>query len=112
MEIKYYMFNILQGLAFSHSKGIAHLDLKNANIVINQRTHDLNIIDWGLSDFMSLHKEYKRKGTINYMPPEMLLGFKCYDFTVDVWSAGCVFGSMMFHSYHSIFKGQSDAEIL
>lgn len=33
--------------------------------------------------------------TLNYRPPELLLGEKTYGMAIDVWSAGCIFGELL-----------------
>jgi casein kinase II subunit alpha len=50
-EVRLYMFKLLQALAFSHSKGIMHRDVKPLNIIVDPRTKTLRLIDWGLADF-------------------------------------------------------------
>ena len=51
MEIRIYMYKLLEALDYSHSQGIMHRDVKPLNIVINHETQDLRLIDWGLADF-------------------------------------------------------------
>jgi serine/threonine protein kinase len=48
-ETQFYLHEIISAVAYAHSKGIVHRDVKPANIVINNATRTLKIIDWGLS---------------------------------------------------------------
>lgn len=50
-DVRYYMYEILKGLAFAHDRGVMHKDLKPANIMIDHDERKLKIIDWGLSQF-------------------------------------------------------------
>ena len=46
-DCKYYIYKILEGLDYAHSKGIFHRDIKPQNILINTKTWLLNICDFG-----------------------------------------------------------------
>ena len=46
--------------------------------------------------------------TLWYRPPDILLGSKMYDNSVDLWSAGCIFGEMLLGK--SLFEGKNDAQ--
>lgn len=50
-EVRLYLYKLLQGLDFAHSRGLMHRDVKPRNVVINRRTRTLRLIDWGLGDF-------------------------------------------------------------
>ena len=47
-------------------------------------------------------------GTRWYKAPEMLLGSKQYDKSIDVWAIGCIFAELM--GGKPIFKGMNDIE--
>ena len=51
MDIRLYLYKILQALDQSHSHGIMHRDVKPLNIVINNESKRLRLIDWGLADY-------------------------------------------------------------
>jgi len=51
MDIRLYMYKILEGLEFCHSMGIMHRDIKPHNIMIDHSKKLLRIIDWGLAEF-------------------------------------------------------------
>ena len=74
-----------------------HRDIKPNNIVIDPETMNLKIIDWGHAHFYELNKEYSMHvGTGAYKGPELLLKYNYYDYSVDIWAAGCVFSAMLF----------------
>ena len=104
-DMKLYIYKILQCLSFCHSKKIMHRDIKSGNIVVNTLTKELNVIDWGLSEYyISNYKYNTRVGTRFYKAPELLLDYKKYDYAIDIWSAGCVLASLLFQK-DFFFKG-------
>jgi serine/threonine protein kinase len=44
-----------------------------------------------------------------YRAPEIFLGESEYDFSIDIWSVGCVFAEMVLNK--NIFPGESEFEI-
>ena len=104
-DMKLYIYKILQCLSFCHSKKIMHRDIKSGNIVVNTLTKELNVIDWGLSEYYVQNYKYNiRVGTRFYKAPELLLEYKKYDYSIDIWSAGCVLAAMIFQK-DFFFKG-------
>ena len=104
-DMKLYIYKILQCLSFCHSKKIMHRDIKSGNIVVNTLTKELNVIDWGLSEYYISNFKYNtRVGTRFYKAPELLLDYKKYDYAIDIWSAGCVLASLLFQK-DFFFKG-------
>lgn len=86
---------VAAGLAHAHEKGVLHLDLKPANILINSDGH-VAITDFGLGrlvEFDGVDQEVV--GTPLYMPPEQFsmrnVGPHC-----DWYSFGCVLYELLF----------------
>ena len=48
--------------------------------------------------------------TLWYRAPEILLGSKNYDMSVDVWGIGCIFSEML--TKHPLFPGDSEIDQL
>lgn len=56
----------------------------------------LRLIDWGLAEFYHPGTDYHiRVGSRYYKAPELLVGYKQYDYSLDMWSVGCMFASMV-----------------
>ena len=48
---RHYLKQALDVLAYAHSHGIMHRDVKKGNILVNEDTGQLWLIDWGLAEF-------------------------------------------------------------
>lgn len=88
--IQSYLFQILRGVEFCHSRRILHLDLKPQNLLIDQ-VGNIKIADFGLTQMFNIPLSEKRKNVCTrwYRAPELLLGQKNYSLGVDIWSVGC-----------------------
>jgi len=112
MDIRYYLYQILKALDYCHSKGIMHRDVKPMNIIVDRETKSLRLIDWGLSEYYLPDKEYNvRVASRPFKGPELLIGFQKYDYSLDLWSTGCIFAGMIFKKDH-IFLGRDNLEQL
>jgi casein kinase II subunit alpha len=108
IDVRLYLFKLLEALDYSHSHGIMHRDVKPLNIVINHDEHDLRLIDWGLADFYKAGQEYNvRVASRYYKGPELLVEDKLYHYSLDVWSLGCTMAGMIF-KVDPFFKGSDN----
>jgi casein kinase II subunit alpha len=57
------MYKILKALDYAHSRGIMHRDLIPGNIMFDHKKREVKIIDWGISDFFHMNKDYCREAT-------------------------------------------------
>ena len=94
-QIKCIMKQLLDGLFYLHKvKSLAHRDIKGSNILLG-RKGEVQIADFGLARMLNpdnTRKTYTtRVVTLWYRAPELLLGFRNYNFTVDIWSMAAVF---------------------
>ena len=90
-ESSFYFFQIISGIDYIHSQGIAHRDLKPENLLIN-KTGNLKIIDFGLSNYYSKDGKLLSTscGSPSYTAPEIILGNKYDGFFIDIWTIGII----------------------
>ena len=92
-EACYYFNQIVSGVEYLHRLKIAHRDIKSENLIIEQNTKLIKIIDFGLSNtYGDKDEEILRSscGSPLYAAPEMLKGEYYKGSTVDIWSIGVV----------------------
>lgn len=97
---------IFEGIAYMHSKRIAHCDLKPDNFLYSDdgKMSALKIIDFGMSKFVRQRQMFRSMcGTPYYMAPEVIQGQ--YNEHSDLWSLGVVMFVMLF-GYPPFYAGQ------
>ncbi|KAH0536756.1 hypothetical protein FGG08_006394 [Glutinoglossum americanum] len=111
-DVRYYIFELLKALDFCHSKGIMHRDVKPHNVMIDHEKRKLRLIDWGLAEFYHQGTEYNVRVASRYFKgPELLVDFQEYDYSLDMWSLGAMFASMIFRK-EPFFHGNSNSDQL
>lgn len=96
-DIRYYIYELLKALDYCHSMGIMHRDIKPHNVMIDHEKRKLRLIDWGLAEFYHPNKEYNVRVASRYFKgPELLVDYQMYDYSLDLWSLGCMLASMIF----------------
>lgn len=109
-DIRYYMYQLLKALDYSHSMGIMHRDVKPHNVMIDHEKRKLRLIDWGLAEYYHPGTEYNVRVASRYFKgPELLVDFRLYDYSLDLWSYGCVLASMVFKK-EPFFHGKSNVD--
>jgi serine/threonine protein kinase len=82
---------ILQALAYIHSKNIVHADIKPENILIKDKDYVAVLIDFGLSCRSNVENScHKLVGTLDFLPPEVALHYTVYPAS-DIWSLAMSF---------------------
>lgn len=100
-DVKWYVYRILQALAYTHSKGLMHRDVKPGNILCNDPKKELRLADWGLGEFYHPLRTYSSSvGTRYFKAPELLLGYDLYNYSVDIWSVGVILIEALTHDIH------------
>jgi len=96
-DIRYYLYELLRALDYCHSMGVMHRDVKPHNVMIDHENRQLRLIDWGLAEFYHPGQEYNVRVASRYFKgPELLVDYQEYDYSLDMWSFGCMLASMIF----------------
>jgi len=111
-DVRYYIYEILKALDYCHSCGIMHRDVKPHNVMIDHETKKLRLIDWGLAEFYHPKQQYNVRVASRYFKgPELLVNMRMYDYSLDMWSLGCMFAGMTFQK-EPFFHGRDNHDQL
>ncbi|CAK9068384.1 Mitogen-activated protein kinase 13 (AtMPK13) (MAP kinase 13), partial [Durusdinium trenchii] len=106
-----FVCQILRGLKYLHSAGVAHRDLKPSNILVNKDCA-LRIADFGLARGRSNSDEELTDYVVTrwYRAPELMLLPCGYFEAVDLWSVGCIHFELM--AREVLFPGKDHLDML
>ncbi|XP_069805371.1 death-associated protein kinase 2-like isoform X2 [Dendropsophus ebraccatus] len=108
-----FLEQILKGVAYMHSKSIAHFDLKPENIMLLEKDvphPKIKIIDFGLAQKIEDGAVFKSLcGTPQYIAPEVI-NYEPLGPPTDMWSIGVI--TYILLSGLSPFQGETDEETL
>ncbi|XP_023163241.1 protein kinase shaggy isoform X5 [Drosophila hydei] len=109
--IRLYMYQLFRSLAYIHSLGICHRDIKPQNLLLDPETAVLKLCDFGSAKQL-LHGEPNVSYICSryYRAPELIFGAINYTTKIDVWSAGCVLAELLLGQ--PIFPGDSGVDQL
>jgi len=113
-----------------------HRDVKPRNVLINRRSHrrhhdgtsihrqqygsrstislppPLMLIDLGLADMYLPNTAYNvRVASRHYKSPELLVGYKYYDYGMDLWGVGCILAGLLWRR-EPFFRGKNNLDQL
>jgi serine/threonine protein kinase len=95
-----YFIQVIDAVNYMHSIGIAHMDIKLENILLNPLEKKIKLIDFGHSCFFKKGNttifNNGIKGTEYYIPPEVWKGSYMSD-KVDVWCCGVLLYNFIYN---------------
>ncbi|KAJ5666939.1 hypothetical protein N7462_011348 [Penicillium macrosclerotiorum] len=109
--IKSFAYQMLKGIAYCHENRILHRDLKPQNLLIS-RDEGLRLADFGLARAFGIpvNTFSNEVVTLWYRPPDVLLGSRSYNTSIDIWSAGCIVAEM--YTGRPLFPGTANDDQL
>jgi len=109
--VQIYTYQLCRSLAYVHSLGVCHRDIKPQNLLIHPETNELRLCDFGSAKIL-----VKGEPNVSYIcsryyrAPELIFGACDYTPAIDVWSSGCVMAELILGS--PIFAGESGIDQL
>ena len=128
LEIKIYIYQLFRSLAYIHSQGICHRDIKPQNLLLDPNTGVLKLCDFGSAKILVANEpNVSYICSRYYRAPELIFGATnyttkignnllsqavtlAYTFVIDVWSTGCVMAELMLGQ--PLFPGESGIDQL
>lgn len=119
--VKIYSYQLIRAIAYCHSNGIIHRDIKPQNILLFGQDL-LKLADFGMARSglpIHIYGKYDpfsdpvlttEVATFWYRSPELFLGIKRYSYSLDNWSVGCVIAEMI--NKKVIFMAYDDMSML
>ncbi len=109
--IKSFMWQLLKAIDFCHTNRVLHRDLKPQNLLINNKGQ-LKLGDFGLARAFGIpvNTFSNEVVTLWYRAPDVLLGSRTYNTSIDIWSAGCIMAEM--YTGRPLFPGTTNEDQL
>jgi glycogen synthase kinase 3 beta len=102
---------MVRALAYMHSHGVLHRDIKPQNILIDPSTNKINICDFGSAKkFNGEELNVSYICSRYYRAPELIFGNTDYDSSIDIWALGCLIAEMFIGK--PIFQGENTVDQL
>ena len=109
--VKVYMWQICRAVAYIHSQGVAHRDIKPQNLLMNPKTHQVKLCDFGSAkQLIAGEPNVAYICSRYYRAPELVFEATEYTTAIDIWSVGCVMAELMLGN--PLFPGESGVDQL
>jgi len=107
--VKSLLYQLCKGIAHCHKMKVLHRDLKPQNLLVSKEGI-LKLADFGLARAFGIPvKNYTNEVvTLWYRAPDILLGSKNYNTSIDMWSIGCIFAELV--NMKPLFPGSSEKD--
>ncbi|KAK2654196.1 hypothetical protein Ddye_014052 [Dipteronia dyeriana] len=92
-EVRYWCFQVFQGIHYMHRKGYIHRDLKPDNLLVSRDL--IKIGDMGSAKEINSNRPLTNCVTTRwYRAPEVVLCSEDYNFKVDMWAMGAIMAEL------------------
>lgn len=112
-SLLYVFSQLLDAVAYMHNLGIAHMDIKLENILVNTSLKTIKLVDFGQSCLFkngnsTNHAKYNGlKGTYTYLAPEMCKNLEYDPEKIDVWCCGIVLYNIVYNKVPWLIANES-----
>ncbi|KAI8929176.1 hypothetical protein BC831DRAFT_503021 [Entophlyctis helioformis] len=95
--VRHLFTQVVLAVCHLHDNGIVHRDIKDENIVVDEVTHAVTLIDFGSSAFLDKGKTFSTfYGTIDFAAPEVLEGNPYDGRPQDMWALGILLYTLIY----------------
>ncbi|KAI6219198.1 Glycogen synthase kinase-3 beta [Aphelenchoides fujianensis] len=111
LYVRLYSYQLFRSLAYIHSIGVCHRDIKPQNLLIDPDAGTLKLCDFGSAKcLVPGEPNVSYICSRYYRAPELIFGSTNYTNSIDVWSAGTVLAELIIG--RPVFPGESGVDQL
>ncbi|XP_053471982.1 serine/threonine-protein kinase pim-2-like isoform X2 [Ictalurus furcatus] len=109
-QVKTIMEQIIWAAIHCSKRGVIHRDIKEENILINPKTLEVKLIDFGCGALLNDSHDIPFAGTTLFLPPELIVKGEYEAEPVTVWGLGILIYSLLcgqepIYDHHNIGEG-------
>lgn len=109
--VRLYTWQLLRAVWYIHSVGVCHRDIKPQNLLLNLKTHELKLCDFGSAKQLNpAEPNVSYICSRYYRAPELVFEATNYTTAIDCWSVGAVMGELLLGA--PLFPGDSSVDQL
>jgi serine/threonine protein kinase len=108
--VRPFIADVLEALVHLHLRGVAHQDVKVANLRLKTRTGSVCLVDFGLAEHFDGPAPAELRGTPGYLAPELFTEAVVDRRLADIYSTGIVLYNLV--SPRPAFYSRSKSKVL